>query len=157
MNMLGDDLTEFQQAEKTALRLIARAEQCSSGLSLKLEKRGFDTACIREVIVRLSEANLLDDKRYSGMWLRSRLHFTRSPKKLFSSLCAKGIDRGDAQAALKEVLDEETEFSLLTRYVKKNEKKSPAKTGENRVRSVKFMLKNEGFSVKSIQKFFNEE
>jgi len=148
------ETTEYILAEKASLRLIARAEQCSRGLSLKLEKRGFDAVCVREVIARLMETNLLDDKRYARMWLRSRLIFSKSPKKLFVSLRAKGIDSDEADAALKDVLDEETEFSLLTRYVKTIEKKVP---DENRGRGIKFMLKNEGFSVNAIRKYFDEE
>ena len=151
------DTAEYILTEKAALRLIARAEQCSAGLSLKLEKRGFDEVCIRGVIKRLSETSLLDDKRYARMWLQSRLRFAKSPRKLLSSLCAKGIDRDNAEATLKETLNEETEFSLLTRYVKLNEKKTQNKNYENNAGGLKHLLKNEGFSVKAIQKYFDEE
>jgi len=127
-----------------------------------MEKRGYDSACIRNVIARLFELNLLDDRRYARMWLQSRLHFTRSPKRLLASLCAKGIDRDDGEAVLKEVLCEETEFSLLIRYVKKHAKKTsedPRLAGKNNggvTRNVKFLLKSEGFSSAVIQKFLDE-
>jgi len=151
------DTPEYQKAEKTALNLIARAEQCSAGLSRKLEKRKHDTSVINKVIFNLTEKKLIDDSRYSRFWLQSRLRFTRSPRQLLSSLCAKGIDRDDAQSALKSVLDEETEYALLERFVKIYEKKS-AKKKDNHgdvTRSLKFLLKNEGFSFQAVQKFFD--
>ena len=145
---------EYIHAEKTALRLIARAEQCSAGLARKLEKRGCDEACTRKVISRLTELNLLDDCRFARLWLQSRLHFTRTPKRLLSSLCARGIGRYDAQAALKDILDKEAELALIMRYVKKYARKA---AHENGLRSLKFLLKNEGFSTQAIQSFLETE
>ena len=147
---------EYINAEKTALRLIARAEQCSAGLARKLEKRGHSEAHIREVISSLTGKNLIDDNRFARFWLQSRLHFTRSPRQLFSSLCARGIDRDDAEAALKTVLNEETEAALLKKFVKKRLKKLKSGGGDV-TRSLKFMLKNEGFSPQAIQNFLSPD
>ena len=144
---------DYQRTEKIALRLIARAEQCSSGLARKLEKRGCEAAGISEVISRLYGLNLLDDSRFARMWLQSRLRFARSPRRLLSSLCARGIDSGDAQAAIKEVLDEEAEFAMLEKFIRKHIKKND----DNITRNIKFRLKNEGFSVSVIQKFIEND
>jgi regulatory protein len=144
--------TPYLRAEKTALRLIARAEQCTGGLTRKLERRGFDSACIGEIISKLTELKLLDDNRFARLWLESRLRLPRSPRRLLSSLCSRGIDHDDAQAALKNILDEDTESALLTRFAKKYSRK----TGGD-PRSLKYLLKNEGFSVAAIKRFFGEE
>jgi len=56
---------ECFRAEKPALRLIARAEQCSAGLSRKLEKRKISAKCAGAVISKLIEAGLIDDERYA--------------------------------------------------------------------------------------------
>jgi len=139
------------RAEKAALRLIARAEQCRSGLFRKLEKRGHEPACVSEVIDRLISLQLVDDHRYAQLWLESRLPLPRSPRRLLSSLCAKGIDRDDAENALKEVLDEETEYTLLLRFIKKHERKKSSQNDD--FRSLKFLLKSEGFSFTVIQRY----
>lgn len=147
-------------AEKAALRLIARAEQCTAGLRRKLEKRKHESACVNAVISRLCELRLLDDSRYAKLWLESRLRFARSPRRLLSSLCARGIDRDDAEAALKTALDEDAETSLLVRFVKKYARKqanSQTRGGEDAARSLKFLLKSEGFSHAAIQRFLDEE
>jgi len=150
---------DYQKAEKIALRLIARAEQCSVGLARKLEKRGCSAAGINGVISNLCGLKLLDDSRFARMWLQSRLRFTRSPRRLLLSLCARGIDRGEAEAAMKEVLDRETEFLLLKKFVKKYAGKAAVKTsgsGESVTRYIKSLLRNEGFSPSAIQGFLEE-
>ena len=152
----------YQLAEKAALRLIARAEQCSAGLSRKLEKRKHDAVVVSEVISNLIKLKLLDDNRFARLWLESRIRLTRSPRQLLSSLCAKGINRDEAEAALKNVLDDETELSIIIRYVKKNAKKISKNgdvTRESRQssqRSIKYMLRNEGFSFAVIDRYLEE-
>jgi regulatory protein len=143
------------RAEKAALRLIARAEQCTRGIARKLEKRGHESICVSAVISRLSGLRLLDDSRFARLWLESRLRHARSPRRLLSSLCARGIDRNDAEAALKTMLDEEAEFVLLTRFAKKYARKASGR--ENVTRSLKYLLKSEGFSHAAIRRFFGGE
>ena len=138
------------RAEKAALKLIARAEQTSFGIARKLEKRGHEAACVRAVLSRLTELELLNDRRFARLWLDYRLRLTRSPRRLISALCGRGIDRDDAEDALKSALDEETELALLSRFVKKYRRK--AEGG-----SIKYLLKNEGFSRQAIQKFLDTE
>ena len=148
------------RAEKTALRLIARAEQNVFRLSRKLEKRGFDSACARAVISRLSGLNLIDDRRYARMWLESRVsRQAASPRRLLGSLCARGIGRDDAEPALREILDEETELRLMERFAEKLRRKHKIDdTGGEAYarRSLKFLLKNEGFSSAAIQRFLED-
>jgi len=146
------------RAEKTALRLIARAEQNKNGIRRKLDKRGHSSSCVSAVIEHLSELSLLDDNRFARLWLESRLRLPRSPRRLLIALHSRGIDRDDADAAIKSVLDEETEFSLLLRFVKKYSGKKAAKNEDtSNNRSLKFLLKNEGFSYSVIEKFFLEK
>jgi len=108
--------------------------------------------CISEVISKLTELKLLDDSRFSRLWLESRLRLPRSPRRLLISLCARGIDHDDAQAALNNVLDEDTELALLARFAKKYSRKVK---GEPRL--LKHLLKNEGFSRGAINRFLGEE
>ncbi len=145
------------RAEKNALRLIARAEQTFAGLSRKLDMRGHEPACVRQVVSRLEEMALLDDRRFVRLWLAARLNRRAdSPRRLLSSLRARGIDREDAEAGLNAALDIDTEYRLLTRYVKKIQKlKSFRKIAgqTDPARALKFMLKGEGFSSRTIEMF----
>ena len=135
------------RAEKIALRLIARAEQCTGGLRRKLERRKCDPNYIDIVIDRLCELGLLDDRRFSRLWLESRLRLPRSPLRLLAGLCSRGIERDDAEAAIKDVLNEDTEYALLLRFVRKKLRKTEEK-------NLKFLLRNEGFSSVVIKRYF---
>ena len=136
---------ELKKAETIALRLIARAEQCSEGLARKLEKRGCDPACVAEVVSYLAEKNLINDERFARLWIQSRLRLPRTPKRLLAGLCSRGISRNDAQTALNSLLDEEAELAMLTRFAKKHSKKDP--------RLLKFFLKSEGFTLQTINNY----
>jgi regulatory protein len=143
------------RAEKTALRLIARAEQTCLGLTRKLEKQGHDSACVRSVISQLCESGLLDDRRYARLWLDARIsRQSTSPRRLLIGLSARGIDRDDTVFALKEALDDEAEFLLLKRYVEKLQRKKKINSDDDEDGpSLKYLLKNEGFSSLAIQHF----
>ena len=140
------------RAEKSALRLIARAEQHSLGLTAKLERRGHDAAVARTVVSGLLDRNLLDDTRYAELWVRSRLSAKKAltPRWLFASLAKRGIKRVFSQKAMNTVLDEEAEFTLLLRYIKK----AGTLNGKG-VISLKKHLKNEGFSLAVIERYLN--
>ena len=137
--------------EKAALQLIARAEQCVNGLHRKLKKRGFEKADIEAVIEQLCEAGLLDDRRFARLWLESRINSRRtSPWRLLVGLCNRGIDRDDAEAALREVLDEEAELRLLQRYAEKLQSQNKLQ------QSLHYRLKSEGFSSRAIRQLYED-
>ena len=141
-------------AEKTALRLVARAEQATFGLGRKLERRGHDSASAGAAVSRLCELGLVDDGRYARLWLESRLCRASSPARLLASLRAKGIGREDAQSALSDALDEEAELRLLGMFARKRLRGGGAGDGG---RALKYALKSEGFSSSAIEIFFDEQ
>jgi regulatory protein len=147
------------RAEKAALRLITRAEQNVCGLTRKLEKRGCKTACVRAVIARLSETGLLDDYRYACLWLESRIsRRASSPWRLLVALRSRGVDRNDANWALREILDDEAEYRLLERFTEKLRRGNKTKEYGNSaaaLQSLKSLLKSEGFSTLAIQRFID--
>ena len=132
------------KAEKAALNLIARAEQTKFGLTAKLKRKGFETMVVKTVVSDLLERSLLDDSRYSELWLRSRLAQNRikSPLEVMISLGRKGVERASSLEAIKKVLDEETEYNLLLKYIEKF-----PDTSRNQ-------LKAEGFSTEAINNYF---
>jgi len=138
------------KAEKIALRLIARAEQSSSLLTAKLEKRGIDPSIARQVISALLERQLLNDERYAELWIRAHLdRKAPSPLWFLVSLEKKGVNRKISLNAINKVLDEETEYSLLLRFVGKMDLHIK-ETGLFRAK-----LRHEGFSPEAISRFFD--
>jgi regulatory protein len=154
------------RAEKAALRMIARAEQSVWGLTRKLEKRGHEAACVNAVISRLIDLKLVDDCRFARLWLETRQYRARSPRRLLVRLRARGVDRDDADAALKTVLTDEIEWALLQRFTVKWRRSRAFRRLANAqggvsmrtiLTSLKITLRNEGFSTAAIQRYLDEE
>lgn len=149
------------RAEKQALALVARAEQCSAGLSRKLEKRAYAAAVVRTVVSRLLEQGIVDDRRYALRWLASRLaRSPECPRKLLAALLNRGIGREDAEKALKETLPPEEEYRLLKNYLAKKRRsfsEFSAEMEQNTDPSLRYTLKAEGFSFRTLDRFREEE
>ena len=146
-------ISTCSKAEKAALRLIARAEQTSFGLAVKLERKGFEAAVVREVIEQLLDRKLLDDERFAELWIRSCLvRKAPSPIWLQASLMKRGIDRDSSLRAIKKVLDYDTEYALLLKYIEKMD------VSKNKKQiNLKTKLKSEGFSYETLERIFNSK
>jgi regulatory protein len=139
-------------AEKAALRLIARAEQYGAGLTRKLEQRKHSPDAVRTVLARLLEFGLVDDRRYAGLWLKTRVRRgKKGPRALEAALRAKGIDRETAVLALTTALAGEAEAGLLERCARAEQEKHGIDS------EIRFFLKSEGFSPAAIEAFFEEK
>ena len=146
--------TDCIKAEKIALRLIARAEQNSSGLTAKLEKRGVDPFIARQVISCLLEKKLLDDERFAQGWIRAHLRGKKalSPLWFLVSLEKRGLKREISLSAIDKILDEETEYSLLLEYIEKIDVHFMENSSFLRNK-----LRYERFSSATIDRFFDLE
>ncbi|MDR2210993.1 MAG: recombination regulator RecX [Spirochaetaceae bacterium] len=140
-------------AERAALRLITRAEQCALGLTRKLEQRKHGPAAVKAVLDRLLGLGLVDDRRYAELWLKFPVsRGSRGPRILRAALRAKGIDRETAEAALEAALAGEAELKLLGRCLKKAPRgKQPEQSGSE----IRYFLKTEGFSTAAIEGYFD--
>lgn len=151
------------QAEQAALRLLARAEQTSLGLSNKLARRGHSAPCVQAVVSHLTELEILSDARYARLWLQARLaRRGESPRYLIMALGNRGIDRNIAVAALKSVLNFEGESLLLKKYLQKNRLKSGNALNDQTIfdkttDALRSKLKYEGFSSAVIQSLWEAE
>jgi regulatory protein len=137
------------RGEKAALRLISRAEQTSLGLTRKLEKAGHSAACVKAILARLRELEILDDSRYARMWLQSRLvRKTDGPRWLLAALRGRGIPRQDAEEALRVVLTPAVERALLEGFLRKKQLPGPGEAS-----NLGNILRREGFSPALIRDF----
>ena len=142
------------RAERVALRLVARAEQTVRGLSRKLDRRGFDPACVQAVLRRIGALGVVDDRRFACLWVQARLaRRVESPRRLLAALRGRGIGRDDAERAVTSALDFQNELALLRGYVEKFHLVPGAEGGGQ---SLKGRLKSEGFSSGVIQACWEE-
>jgi SOS response regulatory protein OraA/RecX len=145
--------TDCIKAEKIALRLIARAEQSVAGLTAKLEKRGIDPSITRQVISSLQNRRLLDDTRYAECWIYAHLKTKKplSPLWFLVSLEKRGVNREICLTAINKVLDEDTEYSLLIKFI------GGMDILTKETVSLRTKLRHEGFSPEAINKFIDSK
>jgi regulatory protein len=94
-------MDEQQRATRYASRLVAIRRYPVQVLREKLQSKGFDEVCIRQVIEHFLEYKLLDDADYARSWVsyRNRVQ-PRSERVLQLELRKKGIGDSDIAAAL---------------------------------------------------------
>ena len=144
---------EYKKAEQAALRLIARAEQCSRVLSYKLEKKKFNPHIIKDLVENLEELDLVNDLRYAQLWLKSKItNGNKTPAMLSKHLLNKGLDREIVKTAFDSVLTPEAETALLRRCIAKfdHDKNNNTKT------AIRSFLKMQGFSADTINLYMEE-
>lgn len=142
---------EATEAERRALALLTRAEQCRSLLEAKLEQRGLKTRAARLALDRLEAEGLLSDRRYSEAWLRGR-NLSEGPTKLLLGLRARGIDSKTAAAALAAVLGPEERRLALRKALERELSRAKGDRDEARLR-----LKGLGFRSEEIREAFESE
>ncbi|MDR2500742.1 MAG: recombination regulator RecX [Treponema sp.] len=143
-------------AERAALRLVARAEQCRAVLARKLAVRGYPGPCVAAAIAYLDVVDLVNDGRYARLWLTYHVsHGARSPRALFQGLCRRGLPQDTIKAALQAVLDPELEGRLLRRFLQKTRRQSKKQSQTSA--TLKRTLRFEGFSPALIARLLEEE
>lgn len=111
---------EASAAAQKALALLARCEQCRSGLERKLLQKGYSKDTVEGVLDALEKRGLLDDLRFARAWLNSRRigHF-EGRTRLLSELAARGIGKETAKKAVDGFFEEFDEGEICARAVKK--------------------------------------
>ena len=166
--MPEQNVGELLKAEKSALVLIARAEQCSWKLKCKLEKKKYSGETIQAVLDRLTELDLVNDRRYAELWLKNRISKgDKGPRILSELLRARGIIQETVTEALAASLTPEAEAELLRRCLARALKKKslagkcvenfPGKNSTEQKTAIRCFLKREGFSAEAIECYFEEQ
>jgi regulatory protein len=142
---------ESYEAEKRAGALLARAEQSSRILALKLEKKGYSKKAIRIALERLTLEGSLSDSRFAEAYVVSRLsRRAEGPASLVAALRERGIDGDTAKTAVSVVLGPEERASALAKAATKELRRSGSDKGEVRRR-----LHALGFKSEEISDFFD--
>tara|TARA_B110000977_G_C11015179_1_gene469152 strand:- start:455 stop:955 length:501 start_codon:yes stop_codon:yes gene_type:complete len=77
----------------SAMNMLAMREHSRFELEKKLGKKSEDNALIAQVLNKLESDNLLDDKRFAQMFMRSKANGGFGPYKIKQELQAKGVGK----------------------------------------------------------------
>lgn len=130
-------------ASQKALALLARCEQCRSGLERKLLQKGYSKLTVEGVLDALEERDFLSDLRFARAWLNSRrIGHYEGRSRLLSELAARGIDKEISKEAVDSFFEEFDEGEICRKAAKKFV--AQGKSGEKLMAS----MQRAGFSWK---------
>jgi regulatory protein len=110
------------EAFDRAAAALGRRARSAHELERWLLQRGFDRADVTDAVQRLTELGAIDDSQFARAFARSRaLGKGMSRRRLAQELSRRGVDRRMADAAIAEVLEEESvdERALLEQAARK--------------------------------------
>jgi len=137
----------------TAIRLLTRREHSAHQLSVKLRQRGFDTALIGQALQQLQQQDLLNDQRFSEMYIRMRTQRGYGPQRIQLELRERGVTDEIISTHLDPTNDKWTQYAIDVW----NKKFSQEKTTDYKAQAKqKRFLQQRGFSFEQINAVFNQ-
>jgi regulatory protein len=95
-----------------ALDLLALRPHFEAELRFKLEGRDYEAAQVEEVLARLRERGLLDDRRLAAEFVeRQRQERPVGRRRLLAELARRGVDATLAEEAVAEISEEDDEVA----------------------------------------------
>jgi regulatory protein len=141
-----NDLLEKDQHEvayQRALKYIGYRERTEHELRTYLEKLELPEQEVEAVMVRLIQADLVNDQRFARMWVENRNEFRpRSQRALTVELRQHGISNATIQAALNETNEEQNAYRVAK---KQSQKYSGLEWNEFRNKIYTYLARN-GFN-----------
>ncbi len=138
-----------EKAFARAYRLLATRPRSEDEIRRSLRRADFAEEITEEVIVRLKDHRLLDDRAFAIGWTQSRMQFRPRSKRLIQrELREKGVSQEEAVEATDEIDDDETALALARRRAERL--KGLDRT--TRIRRLSSYLQARGFARNTISR-----
>ena len=142
---------QVRRAKKVAFKYLARA-RTTKQVRERLLKEGFGEDVVGEVIGRLEELGLLDDREFARAWVEGRLRLRpRWRRALKEELLRKGISEDVAEEALDEELSEVDEARLAEGLLRRAEGRYRNLEPDKALRRMRDFLLRRGFSWEAVK------
>lgn len=107
-----------EKALARAYRALAIRPRSEQEMRDSLRRGGFAEDTTQEVVSRLKEHGLLDDRAFAESWTQSRIRFRPRSKHLIRrELTQKGISHAEAAEVTDDIDDDETALALARRRI----------------------------------------
>lgn len=139
-------------AYAAGLRLLALRELSTAQLRTRLLRRGYEEPVVEEVLTRLAADRALDDRRVAEAAARQELTGRlRGRLRALQRLHALGVDRDTADQAVRAVLAEHDETTLLDRALARRLRgRSPAGLERQEAMRLAAALARQGFAPSAV-------
>ena len=99
---------EKEVAMQKALHFLNYRIRTEQEVVKKLEKEGFESGIVTEVVERLKQSKMIGDSKYASLWVESRVTFRpRSHHMMAMELRQKGVAEADIEMALSQAPNDE--------------------------------------------------
>lgn len=153
-SLLRDD--EIKRAKRQTLNFLRYRARSVWEIKNKLKIKAFSKKIIEEVIADFQRVGFLNDKEFSGVFVRSKMVSKPVSKYyLLMELEKKGIDKKIAETAVEQNYGDLNEFQIAEELLKIKLKNKIPENPRVKKRTVDF-LKGRGFNWEIIQKLLND-
>lgn len=110
-------------AREKAFQYLSRRDHASFELKQKLQKKGFSTEVIDDVILEFSEKNLLNDQQFAAGFANDKAILNLwGPKKIEMALLKKGVQKKHIRKILKSTFDNLSKEHICVDLISKRKK-----------------------------------
>ncbi len=146
---------ELEKAKQAGLKYVAARMHTRYEVKQHLQKKGYASDIISEVIAFLESYHYLDDEAYCRSWIHDRVQFHPCGRqKMAFELAKKITDRQLIQQSLEEYFPEETEYELAMAAAEK--KIDSSRAGVSREQLGRFLY-TRGFGGSLVNRVLQEE
>jgi len=124
------DADALERCYVAAMRILGYRFNSAEELRRKLVTKKFDAATIEETLGRLRAEKWLDDERFAGAFVRTRLSRKIGSRRIARELGAVGVDRGDVRRAIDKHVDADHEREALVEICRKRMRILARRQGE---------------------------
>jgi len=109
-------VSDLDRCYLSALRILSYRFNSEGELRRKLQAKEFTRDVIDPTVARLRSENWIDDARFAGAYVRTRMAKKIGKLRIRRELMAVGVDRDVAESALRENIgDEEDDLRAVCR------------------------------------------
>jgi regulatory protein len=133
------------RARQICLRLLTAAPRTRSQLAQAMRRGGVPAEAAEAILVRFTDAGLIDDAAFARAWVESRHHSRGlSRRSLSAELRQNGVQNEEIRAAV-DALDPEQEVATARRLVERKLASSRGRPPDTRARQAASMLARKGY------------
>ncbi len=101
-----DRFSDPKETRKKAMDYLARREYGQQELEQKLIAAGFEAVIATDVVHKLSDEGLQDDRRFIESFVQSRINQGKGPVRVRQELGERGVNDGQIEAVLEDVAED---------------------------------------------------
>ena len=131
----------------TALRILNYRFNSETELRRKLRAKQFDDVSIAATLERLRAENWIDDARFAGAFVRTRLRQRIGSRRILRELSEAGVDESIARAAVAELADPEHDRTAARAVAAKRLRTLARKEGDDKRQKLASYLVRQGFDT----------